>query len=83
MTSARTDEAAASPKPTVPPKAAISTPVIDGPIMRPACQGIEPSAMAFGSRSRATICGTSDMRLGSSKARKVLLSAASASRCAM
>ena len=35
----------------------MSTPVIDGPIMRPACQGIEPSAMAFGSRSRPTICG--------------------------
>jgi hypothetical protein len=56
---------------------------MDGPIMRPACQGMEPSAMAFGSRSRPTICGTSDMRLGSSKARKVLLRAASASRCAM
>ena len=43
---------------------------MDGPIMRPACHGMEPSAIAFGSRSRATSCGISAMRLGSSKARK-------------
>ena len=49
--------------------------------MRPACQGIEPSAIALASRSRPTICGTMDMRVGSSKARKVLLSAARARRC--
>lgn len=67
--------------PTVPPKAAIRMPVREGPIMRPACQGIEPSAIALGSRSRPTICGTMDIRVGSSKARKVLLSAARARRC--
>jgi len=69
-------------RPTVPPNAAITTPVIDGPIMRPACQGIEPSATAFGSCARGMSCGTSDMRLGSSKARNTQLSAASVSRCA-
>ncbi len=67
--------------PTVPPKAAIRMPVIEGPIMRPACQGMEPSATALASRSRPTICGTMDIRVGSSKARKVLLSAARARRC--
>ena len=46
----------------------------DGPIIRPACQGIEPRAIAFGSRSRSISCGTSDIRLGSSNARKLLLS---------
>ena len=49
--------------------------------MRPACQGMEPSAIAFGSRSRATSCGISAMRLGSSNARKEPLSAAMTSRC--
>ena len=56
------------------------TPVIEGPIIRPACQGMEPSAIAFGSRARSTSCGMSESRLGSSKARNALLSAASASR---
>src|SRR5947209_206889 len=69
------EEAVAIPKPTAPPKAAIRMPVIDGPIMRPACHGMEPSAIAFGRRSRSTSCGISAIRLGSSKARKVLLSA--------
>ena len=49
--------------------------------MRPACHGMEPSAIAFGSRSRATSCGISAMRLGSSNARKEPLSAAMMSRC--
>ena len=71
------------PNPTAPPKAAIRTPVMDGPIMRPACQGIEPSAIAFGRRSRSISWGMSAMRLGSSNARKALLSAASTSRCSM
>ena len=67
------------PNPTEPPNAAMRMPVMDGPIMRPACQGMEPSAMALGSRSRSTSWGTRAMRLGSSKARNVLLSAASTS----
>ncbi len=78
MASANAEAPTARPKPTVPPKAAMSTPVMEGPIMRPACQGTEPSAMAFGSRSRPTIWGTRAMRLGSSNARKVLLSTARA-----
>ena len=75
------EAAAAMPNPTAPPNAAIRMPVMDGPIMRPACQGIEPSAIAFGSRSRSISWGMSAMRLGSSKARKALLNAASTSRC--
>src|SRR3989304_2732283 len=56
--------AAAIPNPTAPPNAAIRTPVMDGPIMRPACQGIEPSAIALESRSRSMSWGMSAMRLG-------------------
>ena len=63
-----------------PPNAAMRMPVIDGPIIRPACQGIEPSATALASRARSTSCGTRDSRAGSSKARNALLSAASATR---
>src|SRR5262249_23707577 len=63
---------------TAPPRAAMRIPVTEGPTMRPACQGMEPRAMALGRRSRSTSCGTSAMRLGSSKARKTLLSAAGA-----
>ena len=61
---------AAIPKPTAPPKAAIRMPAMDGPIIRPACQGMEPSAIAFDRRARSTSCGISDSRLGSSNARK-------------
>ena len=55
--------------------------MIDGPIIRPACQGIEPSAMALGKRSRSINWGISAIRVGSSNARNVLLNAASTSRC--
>ena len=53
----------------------------EGPIMRPACHGIDPSAIALGRRSRSTSWGIIAIRLGSSNARKTLLAAASASRC--
>src|SRR5262249_48264753 len=58
------------PKPTAPPRAAMRIPVTEGPTMRPACQGMEPRAMALGRRSRSTSCGTSAMRLGSSGRRE-------------
>ena len=75
------EAAAAIPKPIAPPKVAMRMPVMDGLIMRPACHGMAPSAIALEPLPRDER-GISAMRLGSSKARKVRrLSAARIIRC--